>query len=72
MEAAGSFREAGVREFTHIIKREIDIFADGAEQADDITMLVLKYYGDGGRELKIEARPENFDIEKQTGSKGNT
>jgi sigma-B regulation protein RsbU (phosphoserine phosphatase) len=72
MEAAGSFREAGVREFTHSIKREIDIFADGVEQADDITMLVLKYYGDRGRELKNEACPENLDVEKQAGPEEDT
>ncbi|MCL2108385.1 MAG: SpoIIE family protein phosphatase [Oscillospiraceae bacterium] len=30
-------------EFITAIKREVDDFADGAEQSDDITMLVLKY-----------------------------
>jgi sigma-B regulation protein RsbU (phosphoserine phosphatase) len=61
MEAARGFREADVRKFADLIKGEIDIFADGAEQADDITMLVLKYCGGGEKELKIEARPENLD-----------
>jgi sigma-B regulation protein RsbU (phosphoserine phosphatase) len=61
MEAARSFREADAREFTRLIKREIDVFADGAEQADDITMLVLKYWGGGEKGLEIEARPENLD-----------
>jgi sigma-B regulation protein RsbU (phosphoserine phosphatase) len=37
-----------LREFTMAIKSEIDRFADGAEQADDITMLVLRYNGVGG------------------------
>ncbi|MDR2102984.1 MAG: ATP-binding protein [Treponema sp.] len=51
-----------MQEFAHSIKRDIDAFAAGAEQADDITMLALKYYGGGrGKELKIEARPENLD-----------
>ena len=36
-----------LREFTMAIKGEIDRFADGAEQADDITMLVLRYNGVG-------------------------
>jgi hypothetical protein len=49
-----------VREFTGIIKGELDVFADGAEQADDITMLVLKYRGGGEKELKTEARPKNL------------
>ncbi len=31
------------------VKSEVDIFADGAYQADDITMLVLKYHGSGIR-----------------------
>jgi sigma-B regulation protein RsbU (phosphoserine phosphatase) len=34
-----------LKEFTISIKRSIDKFADGAEQADDITSLVLKYKG---------------------------
>jgi sigma-B regulation protein RsbU (phosphoserine phosphatase) len=62
MEAARIYREADVREFTYSIKREIDAFAGDAEQADDITMLVLRYYGgDEVKELKIEARLENLE-----------
>lgn len=34
-----------LKEFTVSIKREIDKFAEGAEQADDITMLALRYKG---------------------------
>ncbi len=34
-----------LKEFTITIKREIDKFAEGAEQADDITMLTLHYKG---------------------------
>ncbi len=34
-----------VKEFTEAIKAEIDKFADGALQADDITMLALRYNG---------------------------
>ncbi|MCL2003951.1 MAG: PP2C family protein-serine/threonine phosphatase [Oscillospiraceae bacterium] len=39
-----------LQEFTVSIKREIDIFAEGAEQADDITMLALRYIGGTRRE----------------------
>ncbi|MCL1946271.1 MAG: SpoIIE family protein phosphatase [Chitinivibrionia bacterium] len=33
------------KELTETVKQEIDKFADGAQQADDITMLVLRYKG---------------------------
>ncbi|MCL2029906.1 MAG: SpoIIE family protein phosphatase [Oscillospiraceae bacterium] len=36
-----------LQDFTVSVKREIDRFAEGAEQADDITMLVLRYKGTG-------------------------
>ena len=51
------------REFTTMIKHEIDMFSDGAEQTDDITMLALRYYGHqpSTNELQIEARIENVD-----------
>jgi len=39
-------------EFTASIKREIDKFAGGAEQADDITMLAMRYKGDMSHEVK--------------------
>jgi len=35
-------------DLTYKIKSEIDKFADGAEQADDITMLALRYNGNEG------------------------
>ena len=41
-EAANKYLGMPLKEFTVSIKREIDKFADGAEQADDITMLVLR------------------------------
>ncbi|MDR0448021.1 MAG: serine/threonine-protein phosphatase, partial [Treponema sp.] len=34
-----------LKDFTAFIKREIDQFADGTEQTDDITMLALRYSG---------------------------
>ena len=52
-----------VREFTVTMKQEIDGFADGEEQTDDITMLTLRYNGGSAdpNELRIEARVENVD-----------
>jgi len=41
-EAVNNSAELPLKEFSDAIKSEIDKFADGAEQADDITMLVLK------------------------------
>jgi sigma-B regulation protein RsbU (phosphoserine phosphatase) len=43
-----SIKENGenpLKEFSEEIKLSVDKFADGAEQADDITMLVLRYKG---------------------------
>ena len=45
LEAANRYIDLPLKEFTASIKNEIDIFEDGAEQADDITMLVLRYRG---------------------------
>jgi sigma-B regulation protein RsbU (phosphoserine phosphatase) len=44
-ETANNHIDLPLREFTISIKREIDKFAAGAEQADDITMLALRYKG---------------------------
>jgi sigma-B regulation protein RsbU (phosphoserine phosphatase) len=45
LETANRYLDLPLKEFTVFIKREIDKFADGAEQADDITMLALRYKG---------------------------
>jgi serine phosphatase RsbU (regulator of sigma subunit) len=45
LEVANSYLGLPLREFTISIKREIDKFAQGAEQADDITMLVIRITG---------------------------
>jgi len=42
LEAANNYLDLPLREFIVSIKREVDKFADGTEQADDITMLALK------------------------------
>jgi sigma-B regulation protein RsbU (phosphoserine phosphatase) len=44
-ETVNNYANSPLREFTVSIKREIDKFAEGAEQADDITMLALRYKG---------------------------
>ena len=51
-----------LKEFTITIQREIDKFAAGAGQADDITMLALRYLKSSTviDELYIEAKPENL------------
>ncbi|MDR0443179.1 MAG: SpoIIE family protein phosphatase [Treponema sp.] len=48
LETANRYTDLPLKEFTITIKREIDKFADGEEQADDITMLVLRCKGEGG------------------------
>ena len=48
LEALNSHPDAPLKELCVTIRRDIDGFASGAEQADDITMLVMKYCG-GGR-----------------------
>jgi sigma-B regulation protein RsbU (phosphoserine phosphatase) len=42
LEAANRHKTVDLNEFIAHIKAEIDIFANGAEQADDITMLIMK------------------------------
>jgi sigma-B regulation protein RsbU (phosphoserine phosphatase) len=42
LAAANLYGDAPAKEFMAGIKAEVDRFADGAEQADDMTMLVLK------------------------------
>ena len=45
LETANRHLDLPLKEFTVSIKREIDRFAGGVEQADDITMLALRYKG---------------------------
>jgi sigma-B regulation protein RsbU (phosphoserine phosphatase) len=66
LEAADGYCESDLADMLAKIKREIDLFADGAEQADDITMLALKYNGGARRkpqmkEMSVEAKTENLD-----------
>ena len=47
LETANKNKSIDVKEFILHIRDEIDVFADGAEQADDITMLVLRIHETG-------------------------
>ena len=60
-KATDKYKECSIHELLNGIKEEIDTFAEGAEQADDITMLALKYAGAAKHELLIEAKLENMD-----------
>jgi sigma-B regulation protein RsbU (phosphoserine phosphatase) len=60
LETVNNHPDLPLREFTESIKREIDKFAHGAEQYDDITMLVLRYKGVVTSEFFIEAKLENM------------
>jgi len=63
LEVANNNRQCAPKEFIDNIKREIDSFADGAVQADDITMLVFRCECCAMRpekELVVEAKPENL------------
>ena len=45
-EKANQYKDKSVHELSALIKKEIDDFSDGAEQADDISMLALNFWGD--------------------------
>ncbi|MCL2480269.1 MAG: SpoIIE family protein phosphatase [Spirochaetaceae bacterium] len=45
INTANNYLDLPLKEFTISVKREIDKFADGEEQSDDITMLALRYKG---------------------------
>ena len=45
IESVNKNNDTELKDFLQDIKNDIDIFAKGAEQADDITMLALKYKG---------------------------
>lgn len=45
LEVANKYKSNEIKDFLTNIKNEIDLFSDGAEQADDITMLILKISG---------------------------
>jgi len=48
----------GVMQLLPYIKESIDAFADGAEQADDVTMLALDWFGGIAETKQDEPKPE--------------
>jgi sigma-B regulation protein RsbU (phosphoserine phosphatase) len=62
--ALNADKDCPAKELLSAVKREVDKFADGAEQADDITMLAIKVNDpveSPMNELKIEANIKNLD-----------
>jgi len=61
--------DSPLKELLPAVKREVDNFADGTEQADDITMLALKINGgrsgeapeDAMKKLELDANIENLN-----------
>jgi sigma-B regulation protein RsbU (phosphoserine phosphatase) len=45
LNSVNSLKGKTLKEFVVSMKKKIDTFAEGAEQADDITMLILRYNG---------------------------
>jgi sigma-B regulation protein RsbU (phosphoserine phosphatase) len=45
LELANKYRDLPPREFDEAIRREVAVFADGAEQSDDITTIAVSYLG---------------------------
>jgi sigma-B regulation protein RsbU (phosphoserine phosphatase) len=54
LEMVHKYLDLPLKEMTKSLKHEIDEFSEGVEQADDISMLVLRYHGfeDGARGYK--------------------
>ncbi|MDR2578032.1 MAG: SpoIIE family protein phosphatase [Chitinispirillales bacterium] len=68
LEAANNNPDVPLKDLTLLMKHEIDKFAEGAEQSDDITMLALRYIGppaagenDTMEKLSVEASLENLE-----------
>ncbi len=47
------------------VKRDIDVFANGADQHDDITMLALQYYGPGTGVQDSENAPSLVEVHQE-------
>jgi len=61
--ALNTGKDFAPKELLSVVKREVDKFADGAQQADDITMLAIKINdvtGASVKNLKIEAATEKL------------
>ncbi|MDR0301790.1 MAG: SpoIIE family protein phosphatase [Treponema sp.] len=63
INALNKNKDRSPQELLHAIKREVDNYADGTEQADDITMLALKIYENADnsvKKFKLQAKVENL------------
>jgi len=60
LDAMNANGDSPLKKLLPAVKREVDNFADGTEQADDITMLALKING-GAKKLVIEANLDNLN-----------
>ena len=69
LSAANRNRGASVNELLKSVKGEVDNFADGAEQADDITMLALKICGGNEEENADNDAPEQLEAVSGTPEK---
>jgi sigma-B regulation protein RsbU (phosphoserine phosphatase) len=64
LDTVNRYGDYCAKEFLNAVKKEVDGYSGGAEQADDITMLALKindYEDVKTNEIKIEAIKENLD-----------
>jgi sigma-B regulation protein RsbU (phosphoserine phosphatase) len=62
--ALNTGKDGAPKELLSVVKREVDKFADGAQQADDITMLAIKINNvtvASVKNFKIEAATEKLD-----------
>ena len=60
LEALNRYNDRPPKELLDAIKQEIDNFADGAEQADDIAMLALKINETGCKKITVKAAIDNL------------
>ena len=58
-DVLNSSKDKSPKEIYNAVKNEVDEFADGEEQADDIAMLILKITDSGN--LTVKAKSENLD-----------
>ena len=70
LASLNQYKDSTLRDLLYAVKREVDNFANGEEQTDDVTMLALKVNDSAEssktpptavKELKLEARVENLD-----------
>jgi sigma-B regulation protein RsbU (phosphoserine phosphatase) len=72
LEEANKFRSLAPEEFDNAIRQQVALFADGAEQSDDITAVAIVYTGNAGgetgsgelrfdKEMTVAAKIEELD-----------